>query len=182
MMEPPYLTVKIFRPQLTYSCVCANSGRLPALELNRLHRNRHFRSKMGVATAKVGVASNFSRALSAHSLYLNPLYTKLNPPLCSCNSCSMMILFVYFLVLPSLLLSTIYFYTCSIRMGPPTCCGIQSGMGLKPPVAGVGTACIMVTTPCYTPTFNYVFATNKNTCQYYYYYELIRTFILVEQC
>ena len=36
---------------------------------------------MGVASTKVGVALNLSRGLCAHSLYLNPLHTKLDPPL-----------------------------------------------------------------------------------------------------
>ena len=43
--------------------------------------------------------------------------------------------------------SLIFWPICSIRRWPPTFCGVRSGTGSKPPVAGVSTASMVVTTP-----------------------------------
>ena len=58
-----------------------NSGRLLALKRNRQLRTRHFRSRVGVGNAKVGVASKFCARFARFLFIRTPLSKILHPPL-----------------------------------------------------------------------------------------------------
>ena len=84
-MEPPFLPISLIEMYvlreslvlmgppfsmntLTYECFRAISGGLLALERNRQFRKHHFRLRMGVVNAKVGVVLHF------HALFRRVLF------------------------------------------------------------------------------------------------------------